>query len=58
MVSPVIPATWEAEIRRIKVLSQSRQKELMRPHLHRKKLGMVVHACHPSNGGKCKIRGS
>jgi hypothetical protein len=32
-------------------------KSLLRPHLNRKKLIMVVDACHPSNGGKPKIEG-
>jgi hypothetical protein len=26
-----------------------------RPHLNEKKLGMVMHTYHPSNGGKHKI---
>jgi hypothetical protein len=29
----------------------------MRPHLNGKKMGMVVHACHPSYRRKLKIRG-
>jgi hypothetical protein len=32
---------WEAEIRRIKVLDENRQN-LAKPHLNRKKLGVVV----------------
>jgi hypothetical protein len=27
-------------------------KKFVRPHLNGKKLGMVAHACHPSDGGK------
>jgi hypothetical protein len=30
-------------------------KKFARPHLNREKLGMVVHACHLSSGGKLKI---
>jgi hypothetical protein len=30
-------------------------EELAKPHINRKKLCMVVHSCHPSNDGKCKI---
>jgi hypothetical protein len=33
------------------------QKMSTRPHLNRKKLSVVAHACHPSNGGKPKIGG-
>jgi hypothetical protein len=31
---------------------------VVRPHLTGKKLGMVVHACHPSNRMKHKTEGS
>jgi hypothetical protein len=51
---PVILATWEAEIRRITVRGQLGQK-VRDPLLNGKKLGMVVHACHPRDGRKLKI---
>jgi hypothetical protein len=47
-LTPVILATWEAEIGRITVPI---------PLLNGKKLSMVVHACHPNNGEKPKIGG-
>jgi hypothetical protein len=31
-------------------------KEFTGPHVSRKKLGMVVCVCHPSYGGKLKIK--
>jgi hypothetical protein len=43
--------TWEAETGELAVQSQPRQ--LARPHF-RKKLGVVVHAYHPSYGRKQK----
>jgi hypothetical protein len=46
---------WEAEIKRIMVPGKPRQK--VRNHLIRKKLSMLVHACHSSNGEKYKIGG-
>jgi hypothetical protein len=51
---------WKAEIGRIMIPGQLRQKneKIARPHLDRKKLGMVVHPCHPSNSGKYKTGGS
>jgi hypothetical protein len=38
----------------------SQDKKFERPYCNNdnKKLGGVVHACHPSNGGKRKIGGS
>jgi hypothetical protein len=49
---------WEAEIRRIMVPGQLRQKnnnkKVIRPHLNRKKLGVVVHNSHPSYGRSTK----
>jgi hypothetical protein len=51
---PVIQATWGTEIRGIAVQGQPGKKRFARPHLNRKKLGMVGHACHPSDGRKCK----
>jgi hypothetical protein len=35
----------------------SLSKKLVRPHLSGKKVGVVVHTCHSSNGGKCKMGG-
>jgi hypothetical protein len=56
---PVILATWETQIGGMVVPGQPKQKKFMRhPHLFRKKLGMVVHACHPSYCGKHKLGGS
>jgi hypothetical protein len=52
---PVIPATWEAEIKRIVVSRKPRQKSSQDPSLNREKLGVVVHTCHPSYDGKYKI---
>jgi hypothetical protein len=54
---PIILATWEAKIRRIGVPGQAQTKMFVRPHLHGKKLVMVVHACHSSDGRKHKIGG-
>jgi hypothetical protein len=54
----VIPTMQEAAVRRITVPGQPRQKKIARPHLERKKLGMIVHAYHPSNGGKLNVVGS
>jgi hypothetical protein len=53
-LTPVILATWQAEIRRIVVPGQPRQT-FVRHNLSEKNLGVVVHACHPSDGGKHKI---
>jgi hypothetical protein len=47
--------TWEAEIGRIELLGQLRQKKFAIPNLNGKKkqqLGMMVHVCHPSDSGK------
>jgi hypothetical protein len=46
---PVIPVVWEAEIRRIAIQGQPRQKvgEPLLPILANK-LGLVVHVCNPS----------
>jgi hypothetical protein len=46
----------EVEIRKIAVPCQPRQKKLWNP-ISMEKTGHVVHTCHPSNGGKCKIGG-
>jgi hypothetical protein len=55
-------ATQEAKIRGIVVPGQSQSKKkktfFMRSSSQWEKLGMVAHACHPSNGGKHKIGGS
>jgi hypothetical protein len=53
---PVILATLEAEFRRILVPCQPGQKKFARLHINGKKLGVVMNTCHPSNGGKHKIR--
>jgi hypothetical protein len=47
-------ATREARIRRIAAPGQPRQKKLARLHLNGKKLGVVAHTCHPSDGRKLK----
>jgi hypothetical protein len=47
-------ATLEAEIGRVMIQSQSGQKKFARPHLNGKMLGMVVHACQPSEAGSIK----
>jgi hypothetical protein len=49
---PIILATLEAEIRRIIVSGQLRQKS---SDLNGKKLGTVAHTCHPSEFEKHKI---
>jgi hypothetical protein len=51
---PAIQDTLEAEIGRIAVLDQPRQKRSARPHLKRKKLGVVACTCHPNNSRKLK----
>jgi hypothetical protein len=51
-LTPVILASWEAEIERIVVAGQPRQKNFVRPHLSGKN---AVCACHPRDGGKLKI---
>jgi hypothetical protein len=49
-------AAQETEIQRIKVLGQPRPKQnktkFLKPHLNGIKLGMVVYACHPRDGGR------
>jgi hypothetical protein len=50
---PVISAIWEIEIGRIIVGSQS-DKKLEKSHLIHKLL-VVVHACHPSQTGSCRL---
>jgi hypothetical protein len=55
---PVILATRQAEIRRIEIPGQSRQKKFARPYLNNSKtLGKVVHTYHSSYNRKCKIGG-
>jgi hypothetical protein len=51
------PSYLEAEIRRIIVVGWPGQK-FTRPHLNRKKLGMVAHTCHPNYSVKNEIGGS
>jgi hypothetical protein len=55
--TPIILATWEAEIGGILVWSQPQQKSLQDP-ISREKSLKVAHVCHPSNNRKCKIGGS
>jgi hypothetical protein len=50
----VILATWEAEMGRIKIPGQPRQKSLQDPISMEKKLGVVVCSCHPSDNGKLR----
>jgi hypothetical protein len=58
LLTPVPLTTWKAEIRRISVPGQPRQKTFARPHLNGKKLGLVAQTCHPSYDGKYKLGGS
>jgi hypothetical protein len=51
---PVILATWVAEIGRIVIQEQPRQKSCETP-FQWKKAGHGSNACHPSDGGKLKI---
>jgi hypothetical protein len=46
--APVIPAVWEAELRRITIPGQPRQKSLQ-------DLTSTEKSCHTSDGGKLKI---
>jgi hypothetical protein len=57
----------ETEIRRIQTSRRlgsggsrpaQAKNRFVRPHLNRKKLGMVLHAHHPSDGRKCITEGS
>jgi hypothetical protein len=45
---------WEAEI---VIPGQPEQKQFAKPHLHRK-ARLILHACHPSDGGKFKTGAS
>jgi hypothetical protein len=57
----VILATWQTELlRKIMIPGQPGEKNewFARAHVNGKKLGMVVHAYHPSYKRKCKIGGS
>jgi hypothetical protein len=47
----------EAEIGKMMVSGQPGQKSFQDATSMGKKLGMVAHACHPSEGGKHKIGG-
>jgi hypothetical protein len=52
------PKVWEAEIGKVEVPSQPRQKKkVWRPHIHGKKLGVVTCACYPSHRRMLKIGG-
>jgi hypothetical protein len=53
---PVIRATWEADIRGIKVPGQPRQNSSRDPILIHKKLCVMVHACDPSYSGSATRR--
>jgi hypothetical protein len=53
---PVIVATWETEIRRIRVLGQHREKLSNTPILTSKKLGMVVFTYLNNLGSLNRIR--
>jgi hypothetical protein len=53
-LTPVIPAAWEAEVRKINVLGHPEQKPT-RPHLNQW-LSIVVCACHPRYMGKTNKR--
>jgi hypothetical protein len=56
-LTPVIPATQEAEMGRIMVPGQPRQKEkknCVTPHLNSKKLVLVLCICRPTDGKKLK----
>jgi hypothetical protein len=49
----------ETKIRRVMVPGQpgggeERKNTFLIPHLNRKKLGVMAHACHRSYGKKCK----
>jgi hypothetical protein len=52
--TPIILATWEAEMGRRPAWA----KKFARSHLSGKKLGMVTHICHPSNGRKSNTQGA
>jgi hypothetical protein len=53
-VTPVIPAMWEVEIRRIVVPGQPGQTETLISM--NEKLGMVVHTCYPIYAGSLNRR--
>jgi hypothetical protein len=48
-----LQTTREAKVRRITVSGQP--KKVCKTYLNGKKLGMVAHACHPSDSRKHKI---
>jgi hypothetical protein len=55
----LVAHAWEAEIRRSQFQISTGKNLHETSHLNGEKLGVVVHACHPSNGsGKPKIGGS
>jgi hypothetical protein len=51
---PVMLDIWEAEIGKV-VFPGYQAKKFVKPHLNRKKLGVMVYICHPNNSEKCKI---
>jgi hypothetical protein len=55
--TPIILATWEAEISRIVVPGQPRQKSSWDTTSAGKTAGWVVYTYHPNNGRKHKMRG-
>jgi hypothetical protein len=42
---PVIPATWEEEIRKIVIEASPEGEKSVRPHINQQKLGMVACIC-------------
>jgi hypothetical protein len=52
---PTILAARKAEIQKIEVSGQTKQKKFVRPHFNREELGMVVYVCQPTDCGKLKI---
>jgi hypothetical protein len=46
---------WKAELRRMTVLGQPRQKKFVGPHINRKKSWAWWCICNPSNRGKLKL---
>jgi hypothetical protein len=53
-LTPVILAAWEAKIWRITVPSHPTQKKFPRPHLKRKKAGLVACPDIPARVGSIK----
>jgi hypothetical protein len=57
LARPDMVDTEKAEIKRIIVQGQPRQKDQETPISTEKKLSVVMCACHPSDSGKLKIGG-